>query len=167
METVIIKGARWKTLLLLVVSWAFVAAGILIITTGKEPLIGWVSVLFFGAGSSVFIWQLVDARPRLVINDQGVMDRTLGVGVIPWKEIKDAYQQSINGYDFICLELHNPEPYLQKLSAVRRAMASANRGIGFTDFSLNLSLAAVNPDEVFELVLKKCQEHQLNVGGMR
>ena len=165
METIIIKGARWKTLLFLFISLAFVGTGTLIIATGKNALVGWASVLFFGAGGLVFVWQLVDARPRLIINNQGIMDRTLGVGVIPWKEIRDAYKRSINGNDFICLELYNPEPYWQKLSAVKRAMSSANRTLRFTDFSLNLSLAAVNADEVLELILKKCMEHQLNAGG--
>ncbi|HJU56925.1 MAG TPA: hypothetical protein VJ715_20230, partial [Pyrinomonadaceae bacterium] len=64
---------------------------------------------------------------------------------------------SIYGNDFICLELKNPEKYSQKLSKVKRAMAAANRSLGFTDFNLNLSGIDARTDEVFELVMKYCQ----------
>jgi hypothetical protein len=47
--------------------------------------------------------------------------------------------------------------YSQKLSKVKRAMAAANRNLGFTDFNLNLSGVDVRTEEVFELVMKNCQ----------
>lgn len=65
--------------------------------------------------------------------------------------------RSISGNDFICLELKNPEKYSQKLSKVKRAMAAANRNLGFTDFNLNLSGVDARTDEVFELIMKYCQ----------
>lgn len=91
-----------------------------------------------------------------MIDEQGVLDRTLGVERIAWGDIESAYVRSINGNDFICLELRNQEQYWRKLSKVKRAMAAANRSLGFTDFNLNLSGVDVRTDEVFELVMKYC-----------
>jgi hypothetical protein len=135
MEKLIIKNSRWKHVLLLIASIGFVVAGI------------WMVI-------PVFVWQIADSRPRLVIDEHGVLDRTLGVGRIPWGDIQATYVRSINGNDFICLELRNREQYWQKLSKVKRAMAAANRSLGFTDFNLNLSGVDVNTDELFELVMK-------------
>ena len=155
MEKLIIKNSRWKYVLLLIGSIGFVAAGIWIVVHGGS--FGWVPILFFGSGIPIFIWQIADARPRLIIDEHGVLDRTLGVGHIAWSDIKAAYVRSINGNDFICLELKNAEKYSQKLSKVKRAMAAANRGLGFTDFNLNLSGVDAKTDEVFELIMKYCQ----------
>ena len=156
MEKLIIKNARWKHVLLLIASIAFVIAGIGMVSQGK--MFGWLAILFFGAGIPIFIWQILDARPRLIIDEQGVLDRTLGVGSIAWSDVEAAYMRSISGNDFICLELKNPEKYMQKLSNVKRAMASANRNLGFTDFSLNLSGVDAKTEEIFELVMKYCQQ---------
>jgi hypothetical protein len=155
MEKLIIKNARGKYVLLLIGSIGFVAVGIWIVVHGGSS--GWVPILFFGCGIPIFIWQIADARPRLTIDEHGVVDRTLGVGRIAWSDIEAAYVRSINGNDFICLELKNPEQYWQKLSKVKQAMAAANRGLGFTDFNLNLSGVEARTEEVFELLMKYCQ----------
>ncbi|HRH40153.1 MAG TPA: STM3941 family protein [Pyrinomonadaceae bacterium] len=155
MEKIIIKNSRWKHVLLLIGCLGFVSAGIWIVLIGKP--FGWVAILFFGTGIPVSIWQIADSRPRLIIDEQGVLDRTLGVGRIDWEDIIAAYVRSISGNDFICLELKNPDYYAQKLSPVKRGMAAANRGLGFTDFNLNLSGVDANTDEVIELIMKYCE----------
>jgi hypothetical protein len=163
MKKLIIKNSRWKYVPLLIGSFGFVAAGIWMVIQGEA--FGWIALAFFGSGVPIFIWQIVDSRPRLIIDERGVSDRTLGIGRIRWSDIEAAYVRSIAGNDFICLELKNPEKYKQKLSKVKRAMASANRGLGFTDFNLNLSGVDASTDEVFELLMKYCRvAGQVNSG---
>ncbi|HWT00297.1 MAG TPA: STM3941 family protein [Pyrinomonadaceae bacterium] len=155
MEKLIINNSRWKYVLLLIGSIGFVVGGIWMLMRG-EPF-GWAAIVFFGSGVPISVWQIADSRPRLVIDEQGVLDRTLGVGRIAWGDIEAAYVRSISGNDFICLELKNPAQYSHKLSKVKRAMAAANRRLGFTDFNLNLSGVDARTGEVFELVMKYCQ----------
>ena len=155
MEKLIIQNSRWKHVLLLIGCIGFVIAGIWMVVAGKP--FGWLAILFFGSGIPISIWQILDSRPRLIIDELGVLDRTLGVGLIAWDDIEAAYVRSINGNDFICLELKNAEEYAQKLSKVKRAMAAANRNLGFTDFNLNLSGVDARTEEVFELLMKYCQ----------
>ena len=155
MEKLIIKNSRWKHVFLLIGCIGFVVAGVWMVFAGKP--FGWLAIVFFGSGIPISIWQMADSRPRLIIDEHGVLDRTLGVGRIAWGDIEAAYVRSISGNDFICLELKNPEKYSQKLSQVKRAMAAANRRLGFTDFNLNLSGVEARTDEVFELVMKYCE----------
>jgi hypothetical protein len=130
MDRVVLKNSRWQYLLLLLASLGFVAGGVSILAMGKSSLAGWAGIVFFGAWALVFT-RLVDARPRLIIS--GILDRTLGVGIIPWSDIEGAYHRSISGNHFICLILRDPETYRQRLSPLRRTVASANRALGFTD----------------------------------
>jgi hypothetical protein len=157
METVVVKNSRWQYAILLLASLGFVAGGAFILAMGGPLPVGWAGIVFFGACALVSAWQFADARPRLSISERGILDRTMGIGLIPWSEIERAYVRSIAGNDFICLVLRNPETYTQYVSPLRRAMSSANRALGFTDFSINLSGVNARIDEVFELVIKHAE----------
>jgi hypothetical protein len=155
MTRIEIKASRARYSILLITAAAFVAAGIFIILTGGPAWIGWMNIVFFGCGGiPIFVWQLIDSRPRLVVDDDGVFDRTLGVGKIPWDEITGAYKKTIQGSSFVCLHLLHPEIYAGKLGAVKRSLLKTNQKLGFTSISLNLSGTATDPDQVVELVLK-------------
>lgn len=120
--------------------------------------IGWMSILFFGAGVPLFVKQLLDARPRVILDESGVFDRTLGVGTIPWDEITGAYVKAIHGNAFVCLEMHRPDHWLQSAFAAQRALVAANVKLGFQPLNINLSGTAVDPVLVLDIVLKKSAE---------
>jgi len=154
MKTIEIKSSRGKYFALLFGAIGFVAGGAFILLIGGPKLIGWASIIFFGAGIPLSIWQILDRRPRLKIDDTGIVDRTLGVGKIAWEDIEGAFVKSIQGNDFICLNLRNNKKYTDKLSSVKKAMISANEKLGFTPISLNLSGVDTNANEILELIMK-------------
>jgi hypothetical protein len=47
-------------------------------------------ILLFGAGIPLFDREILRSTPRLIINEKGVLDTSLGVGFIPWSDIIDA-----------------------------------------------------------------------------
>ncbi|MBD9370683.1 STM3941 family protein [Xanthomonas sp. XNM01] len=145
MQMQVIRSSRVRYALLLLLSLPFVAIGALLLKRDPASLVGWANVLFFGASALVFAWQVVDPQPRLVFSDQGVLDRTLGVGLIPWAEIDGAYLASMNGNRFLCLELRDPERWVGKLGRVQRALVAGNVALGFTPISLNLSCIVGDP----------------------
>jgi len=164
MEQIVIRTARLKAVMLTFVSFAFVAAGIFILSFDRGTstiAVGWLAIVFFGACSIVGVMQIFDSRPRLIIDDQGVLDRTLRCGKIPWSDILDARLQTISDQPFICLDLRDEERYLKAISPTRRALVSANRALGFSAFSLNLSQLDADPHEVFELVSRNIQRTEL------
>ncbi len=154
-EQFVFKRSYWRIVPLLIGSLAFVTAGAFLLVHSPDKWIGWMSIILFGGCGLVFIWQLLDSRPRLIIDDRGVFDRTLGIGAIPWSEIADAYPRTIASSSFVCLVLRQPERFLSLLPRRRRAFASLNQQLGFTDFSINLTGVAVDPAEVCELILKR------------
>lgn len=90
METVVVKDTRLRSALLLTASMGLAAGGGLMAAAARssaESLIGWGAAAFFGAGVPLFAWQLLDARPRLILDERGIFDRTNGMGWVPWSEI--------------------------------------------------------------------------------
>jgi hypothetical protein len=166
MSPITIKSSRLKYAFLLLIAIAFVFIGAMMVTRGKatDAWVGWAIIVFFGAGIPLFAWQFYDSRPRLVLNDEGVLDRTLGVGIIPWSQITGATLRSVHGNYFICLEMRNPEQWLERLSPLKRAMVSANEALGFTPLNLNLGAVAADPREIYELVIKKAAASQVRDG---
>jgi hypothetical protein len=83
-ETKEITSSRWKTLLYLLVSSAFVAFSIFHLRTShKDMVTTWLGLVFFGLGIPVFSWLLI--RPqRLLFDAEGF---TVAGGMIrtPWK----------------------------------------------------------------------------------
>jgi hypothetical protein len=146
-----IAGSRWKTVLVLIGSLVFVAGGVGMVCLGDRKGVrdfetraaGAVSILFFGACAGVAVWQLFEQRAKIVIDDHGVLDRTLGVGPIAWRDIEH--------------DVADPDRYLANASPLRRALASANVALGYTPLTINLSLLAADPDEVFELILRRLE----------
>ncbi len=160
-NTITLKSSRARYAILLLCSLGFVAGGAFIVAHAKpvDRWIGWMNIVFFGAGIPLFIRQFVDARPRLVIDDRGIFDRTLGLGVIPWGDISGAYIKSIEGNHFICLELRDPGKWIARYSPMKRSLVAANEALGFTAVNLNLSGVAVEPLDVLEVVLKNAALH--------
>jgi hypothetical protein len=156
----VVRPSRTKYILSLMASGAFVACGVLLVTgSDSAGWVGWASIVFFGAGIPLFVRQLLDSKPRLVIDDEGVFDRTLGVGIIPWSEIESAYVKSAHGNDFVCLVLRDPQRWTGQLPSAQQALVKANVKLGFQPLNINLSGMAVDAALVQEVVLKKISEH--------
>jgi hypothetical protein len=143
-------------------SACFACAGALLAWIGKAPIFGWAAAVFFGAGAVVTLVKLLDPRPRLVIDADGLLDRTLGVGRILWSDIERAYLRSVEGFDFICLVVRDPSVYLDKLSPVRRKLAGANLALGFTQLNLSLAGLKARPEDLLRLIAEQIKEHDVD-----
>ncbi|KUG08363.1 STM3941 family protein [Solirubrum puertoriconensis] len=160
-EDLIYYNSRWRYALLTFGGLVFVAMGVWLLVKTENGGAGLITILFFGTGVAVGIWQLADTRPRLRITDEGILDRTLGVGLIHWADIADAYVNAVNHEYFICLHLYNEEEYTSRLSPLRRKLANANQALGFTTISINLSGVDLSPEQLLEYILKQSAAAQL------
>src|SRR5881397_2362895 len=158
MERIVAQSSRLRLFVLALAGACFVAGGVFLLAVDKSPegtLVGWMSIVFFGGCTLVFVWQLFDTRPRLIIDDRGVWDRALKVGVVEWHDISDAYVKHIQGNPFVCIALRDPTKYTRRLSPLLRRMASLNRALGFTELSLNLTGTDLDAEQIRELIVKE------------
>jgi hypothetical protein len=157
MKKIEIRASRRKYLLHLISIFGFVACGVFLVVQGKSAWVGWLSICFFGSMIPSVVGQIINSRPRLIIDEFGVVDRTLNVGKILWFDIDNAYLIDIKGNHFICLVLKNTNKYLEKSSPLIKNMAIVNKKLGFTPLSLNLSGLDVDPYQVLDIVIKSSQ----------
>jgi hypothetical protein len=119
---------------------------------------------FFGFGAIVGIVQGARRGPRLTLDEQGVHDRTLGVGVIAWSDIVSAQPYGVAKQPFIGLELRDPAKYLARASTFKRLLARLNGGGGMPALSVNLAGLDADPMEVAELIMSRCMDNDLPPG---
>jgi hypothetical protein len=168
METVGWRTNCWKALLLILVSLGFVGIGVVYIAlvgSGNplECLLMAGCTLVFALFTCVAVWMLIDRRPRIVLDQYGILDRKIGVGRIAWSDIVHAYIQTfgsgrIGRQDFICLEIRNEAEYLRKARPIKRLMAAGNRWLGFTPMVVNLGATDADAHDVLWLIFefKRC-----------
>ena len=157
---IVFYNAPFKNAVYALLSAGFaVGAAAIVLTDNRLPIhkiiLLWIGVLFFGYGVTVFVRRLFDKEPRIVINDVGILDRSLGVGVIEWRDIRSAYIWSYQRSECICLELYDTKRYTKKLSPVRRLFVALNRAVNATPFSITASGTNGSTEQVMQPILRR------------
>jgi len=161
METVGWRTNCWKALLLILLSLGFVGVGVgYIALVGSGDPLGCLLMagctLVFALFTCVAVWMLIDRRPRIVLDQHGILDRKIGVGRIAWPDIIDAHivtlSARIGRQEFICLEVRDEEEYLRKAGAITRFLAAGNRWLGYTPLVVNVSATNADAHDVLALI---------------
>lgn len=155
--------------LLLLLALVFVIGGIFILSVAEDmrgQIIGWSSILLFGFGAVVFLIQLLNTAPRIILNDEGIEDKSLGIGKILWDDIEAAYPNNIFTNKFISLQVRNIEKYLQRTSKPKRKLASYNQALGFETLNLNLVGLAISQKDIMTLITAHLFISAKKNGGM-
>ncbi len=102
-------------------------------------LVGWIGVGFFGLGFVVIPVMFCRSGPQVVINDAGIEDYRLKVGIIRWEDVRSLYVGSIESARFLCIEVDDPEKYVARLPRWKRWLAAANEALGYPALVINFS----------------------------
>lgn len=135
-----------RGLRILALTIPFVAIGIRMIfekSVGSfEYIMAWTGTCFFGLGIPVGIFQTFDKRPQIIINENGIWDRTTNQAEIKWEQIKRAYPLSIYRQKFVSLAVDDTLVMKKKLY---KWAAKLNEVVGAQ--KLNLQLSQLKIDE--------------------
>jgi hypothetical protein len=145
MHPVVIGSARRRWAFIAVIAFAFAALGVAGIVIAHRSVVAWVVAIIGGAGGLIAVWEFYDRRPRVVIDDDGVLDRALAVGIFAWDDIQDVRVTRVNGRPQLCLDLSNAAKYTSRLPQALRPIVPLNRQLGLTDLSVDLSGLATDP----------------------
>jgi hypothetical protein len=161
-RTLVVKSDIAKFLFYALGCAGFTSVGVLMILMEKDVWVGYLTAGFFGPGTMLLLWQIIDRRPRLVIDSDGVIDRTLGIGLIVWDDIESANLYSAGEHDFIGLVVRDPQKYMDRMSWLRRKMTNLNSAFGFNGINLNLTGITITSEEVLVLVNWHLLRNQIN-----
>ena len=141
-----------RAIKLILLCSVFVIGGIWLLTSSDSPkLVGWLSIGFFGLGYPIGLFNLFDRRPQIIINQEGIWDRTTKQNLINWKYIINAYPLEISGQKFVCLELD------EKFEIIDRQYKWASymtKSIGAQKVNLHLGqIKKIDPERLIELIM--------------
>lgn len=146
--------SRSKAVKVLLLSSMFVIAGVYLLNQpNTSKFMAWLCILFFGMGIPFGLFQLLDRRPQIVINELGIFDRTIHQDFINWEIIHDAYLVSVHRQKFICLVVdENFEPSKTK-GKFGQKMASLSKAMGFQELNVNVGSVQVDAERLMAFIL--------------
>ena len=105
--------------------------------------------------------KLSDRGPCVVINEEGINDKRLGLGVIRWSDIESIRMQGVGGAYFISLELFNDKTYLRRQPGYIRLANKAWRFYNVSPLHIKVAYMDVAPEELFEIIMRGVESHRL------
>jgi len=154
-QQIVVHPPRAYARVILACCLVLVGVGVYLLVIGEDPVVAWGIVAMLSSMSVLFARRALDWRPRLVIDDTGVLDRTLKIGLVRWDEIQGAALDFVDDEELICLQVRNPQESTKKISSSRRKLAAANRDAGFAEVTLDLSGVAMATEDVLALIQQR------------
>jgi len=122
----------WRLLLIFVVA----PVGIYLYL-GYLPFIIWI-ILPIALISLLFkLIRGQSKKPVIILDEHGVFDRRLKVGVIEWGDIRRMKSYSLSGAEYISLELHNTKKYASRRPLWLGAISQVQRVLGMTSIAIS------------------------------
>jgi hypothetical protein len=103
-------------------------------------------VPFFGLCAIYALFKVVDSRPGLIIDRQGIVDNSSAVaaGRILWHEVVDLEVSEIKGQRFITIEVVDPKRFVDRGSLFARMLNAVNTEI--TGSPINIASTSLRID---------------------
>jgi hypothetical protein len=131
----------------------FVVPSIFFLEFPENQWIKWMSICFFGLGYPVGMYQLLDRRPQIIVNEIGIFDRTLHRDFINWEIIQDAYIANVHRQKFICLVVDEKFEPSKKKGSGYKFFADISKGMGFQELNLAVGFTDINASKFLEFIL--------------
>ena len=126
-------------------------------------VVGYCGILFFGFGCAVLIRKLLDHRPGLIIDQNGITDNTtyMSVGRIEWKDIVGLNTYQVESTKMIIIYIENPEKYIKraKNSLAAKSMRMSQSMTG-SPLSINSGALQISHDELEHLLWEELEKRR-------
>lgn len=176
MNKVEIPLSRKKLLLGIGGSLLFVASGVFFLfstdtfSSRHDPVFvkaaGIASIIFFGATGFIGAKKLLTRTSGLVIDDDGITDRShaSSVGLIKWEDILKVSTGKVSSSSFLLIFVKNPSQYLDNAKGIKRKLLKANHNMYGTPLSIVSSTLNSNFQELEKLIKDHLKEQQKKLG---
>jgi hypothetical protein len=132
------------------------ALGGLYLFLGYMPVPGWIA----GIGIAIaLVYRTIKGEshdPVITLDEQGIFDRRLKVGVIRWDDIRRAVPYSVQGMEYISLDLHDMKTYEARRPLWLRLLSKGQRLVGLSPVSIMASGLDMDLDTLAEKIHEAC-----------
>lgn len=173
-ERIEIKLSKGKTLLTFLGAVAFVVLGIWMINQADgqhryPPMIvkatGYVSIIFFGAAAVFIFYKLLDVKPGLILDDEGIHDNSnaSSAQLIKWEQVKGIRIKQVMSTKFILIDIHDPQGFMANIGGLKKRLMMGNYKMYGTPVSITSSSLKCNTDYLFKVISERMMsEHKRN-----
>ncbi|MTG99170.1 MULTISPECIES: STM3941 family protein [Myroides] len=174
-KEVVIPLSKQKIVLLILIGAVFVGLGIWFVAfppPGNHMLlsnpyllgiVGAMSIVFGSLVMFFLIKKMLDTKPGMVINREGVFDNATAVsaGLIPWEDIVGIEEVRVFSETFILIMVRNPEQYIEKVANVwKRRMVASNCKHHGTPISISTNALKITRSKLLALLLEEFDRYK-------
>jgi hypothetical protein len=167
MDDFVLYPKRTKLLLLAAGALMFVVLGIYLaqnqesmgVSLWKVIIASYVGVPFSSLCFVYAIYRLVNHKPAVVVNHEGIFDNAsaAGAGLLRWEEIANIFPYDYMGQRMLGINLVDEAAILARQPAIKRALARMNKKIA-APFNIPQNTLPISVDELL-VEIKKRQPH--------
>lgn len=157
MSTTEVRAQRGYILRMVLISIAGMVA--LYFYLGYLPVEIWVLAI---ALVIVLLFRALRGRSRssgpcIILDEQGVFDKRLKIGVIRWADIRRVYGRSLQGAEYVCLELHDKEAYEARRPRWQRLLFNVYRIFGMSTIAISTSGLDMDSETLQQKIHEGCE----------
>ena len=104
--------------------------------------------------------QLSQRGPVIIINEQGINDKRLGVGVVRWSDIEGARMHGVAGAYFISLKIANSKQYFARQPIYIRISNPLWRMFDVSPIHIKVAYMDVSPEELFKMIMDEVEKNR-------
>jgi hypothetical protein len=128
------------------------AIGAAVLLLQLSTQLGWGMVALGCVYALIQLRSLGEEIERVVIDDAGIRDSILPVGVIGWDEVRGASVQNIGSVEVVALQLRDPERFIRRLPGARQFIARKALEAGLPGVYLTLVGTDGDPRKIAEAI---------------
>jgi hypothetical protein len=124
---------------------------------GYMPFYGWIVGVVIAISLIIRAIKGDSKDPVIIIDDQGILDKRLKVGVIRWTDIRHAVPTTLQGIEYISLDLHDMKLYESRRPLWLRLLSKGQRAVGMSPVSILANGLDVDPEYLVDKIQERCR----------
>ena len=92
---------------------------------------------FFAVVHVAALYRFIHNKAYVVINDEGIEDVRLKIGIISWGDVRSLEVRKLKGLPHICIDLHFPEKFFSRLPTWSQHITRSRHPRDSDIFSIN------------------------------
>jgi hypothetical protein len=162
MQTITVPKSTAKLLLILTGSLALIGVTCWLATSGhvhrvnhgKMLVLVYVGIPVFALCAIAALLRLVDPRPALIIDAQGITHRAsiLSPGAIRWADISRLEKVVSNNQELIAVHLKDVDAFTRNLALPKRLFMRMNAKTGHAPITIPKTILPIGLDPIYELM---------------
>ncbi len=144
----------WRSLLLVVASTV-----VLYFYLGYLPIVVWVVLIVTAPFILIRVVRGQDTvNPLITLDEEGLLDKRLKVGVIEWTDIRRISSHSIYSAEYISLHLHDTGKYESRRPLWLKLISQVQRVFGMSSFAISTNGLDVDRQTLVDMIHEGCEE---------